>query len=114
MKTSELKAAALDWAVARCEGVEIIVAQENRDWYSSSWEHGGPIIERELIEIYPIGVLACNVEWCARKVDTDGDLMYLYGDTPLISAMRCYVASKMGDEVELPEELNRRINHANG
>jgi hypothetical protein len=110
MKTSELIGLTLDWAVARCEGVEIIVAQENWDWYSSSWEHGGPIIERELIEIYPIGVLAFNVEWCARKVDTDGDLMYLYGDTPLISAMRCYVASKMGNDIDIPKELN----HANG
>lgn len=28
-----------------------------------------------------------------------------YGPTPLIAAMRCYVASKLGDEVEIPEEL---------
>jgi hypothetical protein len=28
-----------------------------------------------------------------------------YGDTPLIAAMRCYVASKLGDEVEIPKEL---------
>jgi hypothetical protein len=28
-----------------------------------------------------------------------------YGPTPLIAAMRCYVASKMGDEIELPEEV---------
>jgi len=27
------------------------------------------------------------------------------GPTPLIAAMRCYVASKLGDEVEIPEEL---------
>jgi hypothetical protein len=30
----------------------------------------------------------------------------LDGPTPLIAAMRCYVASKLGDEVELPEELS--------
>lgn len=29
-----------------------------------------------------------------------------YGPTPLIAAMRCYVASKLGDEVEIPEELS--------
>jgi hypothetical protein len=28
-----------------------------------------------------------------------------FGDTPLIAAMRCYVASKLGDEVEVPAEL---------
>ncbi len=27
------------------------------------------------------------------------------GPTPLIAAMRCYVASKLGDEVDIPEEL---------
>jgi hypothetical protein len=25
------------------------------------------------------------------------------GQTPLIAAMRCYVASKLGDEIEIPE-----------
>jgi hypothetical protein len=28
-----------------------------------------------------------------------------HGPTPLIAAMRCYVQSKLGDEVEAPEEL---------
>ena len=28
-----------------------------------------------------------------------------FGKTKLIAAMRCYVASKLGDEVEVPEEL---------
>lgn len=27
------------------------------------------------------------------------------GETPLIAAMRCYVASRLGDEVDVPEEL---------
>lgn len=26
-------------------------------------------------------------------------------NTPLIAAMRCYVASKLGDDVDVPEEL---------
>lgn len=29
----------------------------------------------------------------------------LIGPTPLIAAMRCYVASKLGDNVEIPEKL---------
>jgi hypothetical protein len=97
MKTNKLTGAALDWAVAAIEA--------NAWGYfspSANWTHGGPIIERELIEIYPL----CDVEWGARKVDSQGDLIRFYGDTPLIAAMRCYVASKIGDEVEIPEELN--------
>jgi hypothetical protein len=27
------------------------------------------------------------------------------GPTPLIAAMRCYVASKLGDYIDIPEEL---------
>jgi hypothetical protein len=79
------------------------------DWTynpSGDWMQGGPIIERELIEIYPIGICNVECEWGARKVNDEGDLMRFYGDTPLIAAMRCYVAFKLGDDIEIPEELN--------
>jgi len=101
MKTSELTGGALDWAVANCEGVEIIVRQENWDWYSSSWEHGGPIIEREGLDIRKIRT-AHAMAW--RSVTFD-DSIKQYGPTPLIAAMRCYVASKLGDEIDVPADL---------
>ena len=100
MKTSELTGLALDWAVAKCEGVEIIVRQENWDWYSSSWEQGGPIIERERINIDPS---PDSPEWYGYY---DNHGKWHGGPTPLIAAMRCYVASKLGDDIEIPEELN--------
>ena len=28
-----------------------------------------------------------------------------YGPTPLIAAMRCYCCAKLGDEVDIPDEL---------
>ena len=78
-----------------------------------TWAHGGPIIERELYEL-----LRCQqgstgqsglpgpVYWEASKgFDDDPDYVIQTGDTPLIAAMRCYVASKLGDEVEVPDEL---------
>ena len=34
-----------------------------------------------------------------------GNPLGVEGDTPLMAAMRCYVASKLGDDVEIPEEL---------
>jgi hypothetical protein len=37
--------------------------------------------------------------------DENWDANVQYGPTPLIAAMRCYVASKLGDEVEVPDEL---------
>jgi len=63
----------------------------------SRWDHGGPIIEREGIAIEPHkGFLN---KWMA--VCHDGGA-YAYADKPLIAAMRAFVASKLGDEVEVP------------
>lgn len=102
MKTSELTGAALDWAVAKCEGVvderDFAWYWDRKDWfeYSTDWTLSGPIIEREQLALF----LEYKDLWCA----TDGDRR-MTGDTPLIAAMRCYVASKLGDEVEIPTEL---------
>ena len=101
MKTSALTGAALDWAVAICEhNVGWEPTGEDRDYYSTNWAQGGPIIEREFI-----GLQRWNAEfeWAA---DIGGDF-YQYGETPLIVAMRCYVASKFGDNINIPEELTK-------
>ena len=65
---------------------------------SSNWSQGGPIIERERIELvnaYP--------EWAAYGHGTASprlkDAQGWRGPTPLVAAMRAYVASKFGDEV---------------
>jgi hypothetical protein len=109
MKTNELTGAALDWAVAKCEGVEALfdAYEVGRHHYSTDWAQGGPIIEREGISTRwdsadYIGDTLTNVTWSAAPCDED----YSHtGTTPLIAAMRCYVASKLGDEVDIPEEL---------
>lgn len=99
MKTSELTGAALDWAVAKCEGEGEAAWAAHRDAfaYSSTWVCGGPIIEREKIAIKENGY----DHWFAKA----GASKWMRGPTPLIAAMRCYVASKLGDEVEVPDEL---------
>ena len=119
MKTSELTGAALDWAVAKCEDLEhyfedglVCLKGQPFDTHwlywtpSTDWAQGGPIIEREKID-----VMWCGDRWCAYTADaecTTGDDRQLVteGNTPLITAMRGYVVSKLGDEVELPEELS--------
>ena len=98
VKTSELTGAALDWAVAaaRIDGAFEYYATPG--WSpSSNWAHGGPIIEHERIGLWCDG----GDGWAAE------DYIHapVYGPTPLIAAMRCYVASKLGDEVDVPEEL---------
>jgi hypothetical protein len=102
MKTSELAGAALDWAVTKCEGYDHeVTSSEWGMWgWATDWAQGGPLIEREgimLVRYTAIPVLNCGpYYWKANKTD---------GPTPLIAAMRCYVASKLGDTIEIPNEL---------
>ncbi len=110
MKTAELTGAALDWAVASIEltghddytNVLMVTVGDDNDWkYSPSadWAQGGPIIERERISVWSRGN-----EWAAESFTPNEQGHEETGTTPLIAAMRCYVASKLGDEVEIPEE----------
>lgn len=111
MKTSELTGPALDWAVAKCEGenLQLFIFNDETlgDWcYSTDWSQGGPIIEREGVELKKWGLInrRAILETNDVRQEANGSIM-LFGPTPLIAAMRCYVASKLGDEVETPERL---------
>lgn len=107
MNTADLIDLPLDWAVAKCEGIEAHIYREtngklcfqSRHWSpSTDWSQGGPIIEREGIGTcitYASGDL-----WQACKDDLE-----FYGPTLLVAAMRCYVASKLGDTVGIPKEM---------
>ena len=119
MKVNELTGAALDWAVAKCEGWEwrcpwmlekngfVVWQRYEAAWgsptpnYSTDWAQGGPIIEREKLDLW----------WCEGNgfytATKSGGKSVEDGATPLIAAMRCYVASKLGDEVEIPTELTQ-------
>lgn len=128
MKTSELTGAALDWAVAKCEGHVVNVGFRNltytpkgkRTLYkylpSTNWAQGGPIIEREISKLFKNvgGTYTAQIkkEIPIPEEDRGTSLSTHYtdwcnkaGPTPLIAAMRCYVASKLGDEIDLPKEL---------
>ena len=116
IKTSDLTGAALDWAVAKCENytatikpAEVVYTHPDGTWHhngnwkpSTNWAQGGPIIDREKINL----AKGRHTEWEARELNDRGIVWFYHtGPTPLIAAMRCYVASKLGDTVEVPEEL---------
>jgi hypothetical protein len=109
MNTSELTGAALDRAVAEIENPkpEFYRDNEGLEWEreykpSTDWAQGGSIIEREGFCIQPFkGGWECFV---AHRLFED-DHHHSKGPTPLIAAMRCYVASKLGDDIDLPKEL---------
>ena len=130
IKTSELIDQALDWAVAQAIGTKPVYnwrafgVKHYGAWetdpafgsavmlrpYSSHWAQGGPIIERENLCVgrkHQADTNYCEVNDpavdCWARTTAGGYLSY--GPTPLIAAMRCLVASKLGDEVDIPEEL---------
>ena len=129
IKVSEAKDQVLDYLVAKCEGRGFVfgetdytdghtyqrgTAQATGPHYSTDWSQGGPIIEREELSVEPLytaGGLDCwqafghNLRYDDHGNYIQGSDNRQYGPTPLIAAMRCYVASKLGDDVEVPEEL---------
>lgn len=122
IKASDLSGAALDWAVAKCEGIDveywcnegpkdagIIVLSplpERGRGYpasfnpSTNWKLAGPIIEREKIVLGYLSDLPCASTFEGHK-----HYCTEFGPTILIAAMRCYAASKLGSRIEVPDEI---------
>lgn len=112
IKTSELIGNALNWAVAKCNfpsaldadievWVQPLPCDDPDDFKfqpSTDWAQGGPIIEREKILLDLVGP-DDDQEWEGRVVGKSME----YGPTPLVAAMRCYVGTKLGNEVDVPE-----------
>jgi hypothetical protein len=116
MKTSELIGPALDWAVEKCEWLYPFLHKNPYGYwvmpnlpgsYSTDWSQGGPIIEREGIRTERWRNTDAWVAQMSEAVEYAGFKGYhrTSGPTPLVAAMRCFVASKLGNEVEIPEEL---------
>lgn len=127
VKTSELTNEALDCAVALAMGGTNLHFDTISSWWitidgrevtfskgwadsmrfrpSQEWACGGTIIERECIGLWPSdsreGMWAARPDYKAYPER----LTPAYGSTPLIAAMRCYVASKLGETVDIPRGL---------
>lgn len=85
--------------------------------YSTNWAQGGPIIDAQKMN------LIYDREWIYDPTQVDpedepdnGDRWLAefddgfttktcYGPTALVAAMRCFVMSALGDEIDVPEEL---------
>ncbi len=120
IKVAEATGPALDWLVCEAAGLFAAyrqfrggkaflkvwgVAKNSHLHPSTNWAQGGPIIDREKIDFR---WLAKQQEWCCymHQHAIDGFVKAVgFGPTPLIAAMRCFVASKPGKTVEVPEEL---------
>ncbi len=123
VKVSELSGIALDYMVAVLENRDSTYLNYfTSQWhlnkslhYSTNREKGGAIIERELIATEPnwnnAGYHSPTGywDWLAHVLgDTNIDDPHtMNGSTPLIAGMRCYVASKLGDTVDVPASIMR-------
>ena len=130
VKTADLIGPALDWAVGTALELPVEICQvfqygrPNGEHYisigetdkdgaevtfepSEDWSQGGPIIEWEMINVKSnLARMREHPEYdwlsdCPEK----RICVSFSGPTPLIAAMRCYVASKLGDKVDVPEGL---------
>jgi hypothetical protein len=130
MKVAELTCAELDYWVAKAEGMPLVSelseigmaaagmappciflkdgvygiasADKSGKWEpSTNWSQGGPVIEREGVDLehHKESVLGKEETWWEAYYRADVCQCFT-ADTPLIAAMRAYVASKFGDEVE--------------
>lgn len=63
---------------------------------SSVWSDGGPIIERERVTV--MSPKGGRFDWLAEIIQGE-HFAFQNGPTPLIAAMRAYVASKFGEDV---------------
>lgn len=134
MKTSELSGTALDWAVSVSLGQNPILRHDlmraralandykgDLAWhlemqlnepitvtfegvtnpvgdYHKNWAWAGPLIQQEDMSLRPHG----DGNYVSDVFLKPG---YLLGASPLEAAMRAFVASKLGDDVEIPDEL---------
>lgn len=112
VKTCDLEGAALDWAVAKAAGINLL-REEKRDlrvgaghglastWApSTNWAQGGPLIERYHVELF-IKATA-NGRFGAKIVRLTSGVR-MAAETYLIAAMRAIVAAELGDTVDVPE-----------
>lgn len=124
VKTADLIGPALDWAVAECLGATRIQLYEyngrrmirvslpediHAPWEPSRyWGQGGPLIQRECLDVRVFaehGSPDGGPYWISERHPAVG-----HGPTPLIAAMRCYCCAKLGEYVDIPEELCQRAN----
>jgi hypothetical protein len=103
----------LDWMVAKAEGWiddcnswlhEATVCEVAEGSYhpSTDWSQGGPITDRLLGFLEKTWIEARAAQRCEAHLSNYEGHWVAFGPTRLIAAMRCFVASKLGLEIDVP------------
>ncbi len=109
MKVHDLAGALLDFWTAKAAGLPnprmvdgICMVGGTHYRPSANWADGGPLMEGEAISVwrYPdLDAWHAGVGFHVEREEGIRAKHYYQGPTPLIAAMRCLVASKLGNEV---------------
>lgn len=104
----------LNWAVAKCEGFNYEAYEDRRKAWNDAthipqhwnpvedWSQSGPIIQRNSINL--VTTFKATL-WFAYKWNNQEASFHYINAAPLESAMRCYVTSKLGNCIEIPDKL---------
>ena len=123
VNVNQISDGALDWAAAKCQGWSdirlakvFLLATDSEDGsnFSTDWADGGPVIESNAINVS----MRCHPDvWDAvikpayftsgRPDSGVQQEVIATGRTPLEAAMRCYVISKLGPQIEVPIDLSQ-------
>lgn len=131
VKVSEASGHVLDWLVCRAQHPKASMSASHVwlptsdgeddfliDAMSTDHTQGGPLMDREFIStsydyawvydpdnVDPDDVPDNGDRWYAEIRRGSHDFVSDYGPTRLVAAMRCYVTSKLGAVVEVPDDL---------
>jgi hypothetical protein len=122
IKTAELTGEALNWAVETLEIERMRDAGEHiKSWwvedrqmdpsaYAGDWLMSGPIRDREDISIISKGAAGLIDTELPDVIAISKTGKWSYGPTAIVAALRSFVESKLGEEVDVPDELIAKIN----
>lgn len=90
----------------KCGGIQRKIFSETG---YHSWDGFGRIIERECISLDHMPGRSPQTRWRASVLMRGVNGLTLVGDAygpdPLIASMRCFVLSKLGEVIDVPDEL---------
>lgn len=128
VETSLLNGASMNWAVACCLGFEHFTFHPNTGSVTTRLANGlvhfhaydeagmgGTIAAREGISLVRNHDVKANEEgaWYASvERDVTSTHGRFYGASPMVAAMRCFVASRRGQRIQVPRELLELAEHA--
>jgi len=114
MNTIELTGPALDWAVAKAMKLEIIVGGSKTLYLilndtphefapSQCWAQGGSLLNQHKIS----RTIDHSGLWIAYAgYNLNDEQRHMQCDkSELVAGLRCFVASKLGEEINIPEAL---------